>query len=672
MSSGCGDVLSLTDLQTAKKHQLFEAEVITGKQGGVAGGADIDYATNPVTLQTQKTLPAILRDLGFDPASFDFTTGGTLTTSDRNKVVYDPVSTTWYSWAGTLPKVVPAATNPLLDSNWKPQTDPDLRSDLASPGGAAVVSNALIEAPTVLAASGFIGLTEGKKIRTYRHNVDVISDWIYTTSAPDATTFKVSAVGGYLVLLTPNFASAGLKTGAYSPADAWYNRNVITALCLDTRFSEVSVGAPGSYYVLGSVVPNRSNFKFNIEKGCRLIGRYDDPAVPASIGSNTGGMLDFVLRGNYHVNGDYTNTGTLTDVHVVLDGIIETEYNAIHSQLNNNNCIGFYNVKDCSVTGTGLVNGSDHRGINCDGLSDNVRFDIAAIRNTRDEPFVMNVNANTGYGYVRVGRMYDMNFGGSATLRVGVRVVGGFVDVHIGSFEWNGSMQPVLVGAYNAQEVNVWCGTINGVTHGLRSYETRKAALHSGQFRNTFYAIGRAGVATGVTDEFYLGNIKALDATTTTAFYAETNQDSFRRLTIYKCDFAPCPIGFLYVRGLTGAGTPDVIDIEENKDPTVSGWTASYINILKGSIKTGLVTSGATSFTYNYALQGWNYNNVTVLINNGSNNYPFTLNLRTRATGTLPFVYNIGGVVINVTVSGTTITFAIPSGGTFVSAVAHN
>ena len=140
MSSGCGDVLSLTDLQTAKKHQTFEAEVITGKQGGVAGGTDIDYATNQVTGQVQKTLPAILRDLGFDPASFDFTTGGTLTVDDRNKVVYDPVSTTWYSWGGVLPKVVPAGTNPLLDSNWMPQTDPSLRGDLESDSGTAFVS----------------------------------------------------------------------------------------------------------------------------------------------------------------------------------------------------------------------------------------------------------------------------------------------------------------------------------------------------------------------------------------------------------------------------------------------------------------------------------------------------------------------------------------------------
>lgn len=130
MSSGCGDVLSLADLQTAKKHQIFEAEVITGRSGGVAGGAGIDYATNQVTGQTQKTLPAILRDAGFSPVSWDFSTGGTLTINDRDKVVYDPVSKTWYSYAGTLPVTVPASFNPVGNADWKPQTDPDLRSDL--------------------------------------------------------------------------------------------------------------------------------------------------------------------------------------------------------------------------------------------------------------------------------------------------------------------------------------------------------------------------------------------------------------------------------------------------------------------------------------------------------------------------------------------------------------
>lgn len=139
MSSGCGDVLSLADLQTAKKHQIFEAEVITGKSGGVAGGADIDYATNAVTGQVQKTLPAVLRDAGFSPVSWDFSTGGTLTANDRDKVVYDPVSKTWYSYAGTLPVTVPAGFNPVGNADWKPQTDPSLREDLASENGASMI-----------------------------------------------------------------------------------------------------------------------------------------------------------------------------------------------------------------------------------------------------------------------------------------------------------------------------------------------------------------------------------------------------------------------------------------------------------------------------------------------------------------------------------------------------
>lgn len=127
MSSGCGDVLSLNDLQVAKKHQIFEAEVITGKQGGVAGGADIDYATNQVTGQTQKTLPAVLRDAGFSPASFNFTTGGTLGADDADKAVLWPIEDggdgNYYVWRGSLPKVIPAASTPLTtggisDSAW--------------------------------------------------------------------------------------------------------------------------------------------------------------------------------------------------------------------------------------------------------------------------------------------------------------------------------------------------------------------------------------------------------------------------------------------------------------------------------------------------------------------------------------------------------------------------
>lgn len=140
MSSGCGDVISLEDMQTIKKHQIFEAEVITGLQGGVAGGASIDFATNPVTGQVQKTMPAILRDLGFRPASFDFSTGGTLSINDRDLAVLWPAPSgdgEWYYWEGALPKIIPASSSPsatggIVDGAWRPVGDITLRANLAS------------------------------------------------------------------------------------------------------------------------------------------------------------------------------------------------------------------------------------------------------------------------------------------------------------------------------------------------------------------------------------------------------------------------------------------------------------------------------------------------------------------------------------------------------------
>lgn len=206
MSSGCGDVLSLEDLKTAKKHHLFEAEVITGKQGGVAGGADIDYATNQVTGQTQKTLPAVLRDAGFSPVSWDFTTGGVLTTSDRGKVVYDPVSQTWYSYVGTLPVTVPAGFNPVGSSNWKPQTDPTLREDLAS---------------TSLPGSSLIGMPAGGTLANTILTVSVeqfgaIGDGstVSTASIQAAIDYVFAAGGGVVELGSKVYRAANLTLKA--------------------------------------------------------------------------------------------------------------------------------------------------------------------------------------------------------------------------------------------------------------------------------------------------------------------------------------------------------------------------------------------------------------------------------------------------------------------------
>lgn len=220
MSSGCGDVLSLEDLKTAKKHQLFEAEVITGKSGGISTGADIDYATNAVTGQVQKTMPAILRDMGFTPASFDFTTGGTLGVNDRDKVVYDPVSTTWYSWLGTLPKVIAAGTNPVGDANWKPYNDDQITSDIAD--GTAVYLEGTLDSHIRRTLKDFGALGDGSTADTA---AVLLAD---AYSVATGTTIEVTE-GNYKLLNAQLGGSYHFQSGAYFTGTLGATDNIVVA-----------------------------------------------------------------------------------------------------------------------------------------------------------------------------------------------------------------------------------------------------------------------------------------------------------------------------------------------------------------------------------------------------------------------------------------------------------
>lgn len=317
MSSGCGDVLSLADLQTAKKHQIFEAEVITGKSGGVATGADIDYATNAVTGQTQKTLPAVLRDVGFSPVSWDFSTGGTLTANDRDKVVYDPVSKTWYSYTGTLPVVVPASFNPVGNANWKPQTDPDLRNELAALSGASLV-----------------GFNSGYS--------DSVSLTVMDKLKQEINVDDFGAYGdAYLVNGSPN-PSRHDDTSAFQAAivAAW-------------RAGGVKVVATPwkSYYIAGKVYVLASESPSDIEatnfpkrrmqvidfQGARIVGR-DDTSDTTNVFIETGYI---------------TSTGTISSVF----GKSGEEYLTIGTTIRNATLINFYqgfrlrdHVFGCEVT----------------------------------------------------------------------------------------------------------------------------------------------------------------------------------------------------------------------------------------------------------------------------------------------------------------------------------
>ena len=79
----------------------------------------------------RQTMEGAVRKAGFRPASFDFLTGGSLVSGDRNKAVFNPAppgDNNWYAWQGAFPKIIPPNSTPstsggLGDNAWKPVTN---------------------------------------------------------------------------------------------------------------------------------------------------------------------------------------------------------------------------------------------------------------------------------------------------------------------------------------------------------------------------------------------------------------------------------------------------------------------------------------------------------------------------------------------------------------------
>ena len=392
MSSGCGDVLSLADLQTAKKHQIFEAEVITGKSGGVAGGADIDYATNPVTGQTQKTLPAVLRDAGFSPVSWDFSTGGTLTVNDRGKVVYDPVSKTWYSYAGTLPVVVPASFNPVGNANWKPQTDPYLRNDLAELDGSALVGAATYAQVRAYSGSATRMDIIGRSSPSDGGAGLFVVDPADTSTPDDDGTVLVDAAGRRWKRDYTGVKKAawfGVTDGADVSANL---QNALTlggagVYCDDGQFtisSKITVNhTDPTYPVMGRrstrfdlVGSSMTGTTFNTN-GTDFLEYIGTDGTIATQGIHSGSRLsDFTVYGTDNTGVALRLTGhaylKVEDVYLVRNnagittaGVLSSEFNRINAQYNN---YGMYinsgsNSTFNAVKINGIFNGNAIRGI---------------------------------------------------------------------------------------------------------------------------------------------------------------------------------------------------------------------------------------------------------------------------------------------------------------------
>lgn len=488
-------------------------------------------------------------------------------------------------------------------------------------------------------------------------------------ASPDGYGDHLAANGVVLQLVSqPTDLNHGIKLGSFVAAGAWSNRNALQAMLRNTRWSYFELVASGTYYVLGSVHPLRDNITILHRKGCNIRGRYNDPSIPASLTSQGGHMFGFVDYADPD-NGNFTIGNYFDGIDYIIEGDIASEYNAGHSALHNNNCLGFYKTKNCSVRGYGGVSGSDHRGVNFDGGAINCHVDIGYSKGTMDEPVVMKASAAVGnLCTVKIGRVDETPFGGSVAPIV-VRCENGNVKVRIGSFTWDGVTKPQLVGCFVAGTVDISFGDVDGVSQLARQLDTANVSVTGNSVKNTPYGIVRAGSALGAMKSASITGIKSVDSSFVAAYRAETNQDTFATLEIANNNFSGAGTSFAFYNNRTPPGLPSRYDLHDN--PTPSGFTPVDFNRLTSGITGNLVTPGSTSLVVNFKSPDWVYGKMSAILQVGGVNHSVEIDLRTRDLTSTQVNYYAGTGTLATTKSGGSLTLTC-TGCTLQIVTMHN
>ncbi|WP_449541002.1 hypothetical protein [Enterobacter ludwigii] len=575
----------------------------------------------------------------------------------------------------------------------------DVLIQLAAESGASLVGGA-IQVFTNVAAMKAFAVKAGRVYYTkgyYTDNDGGGAYYIGTTSGstPDGYGDHVASNGVFLLLISqPTDLRYGVKVvSTYDPATAWNNRNALQTMLRNQRFSYFVFGATGTYYVLGSIHPLRDYITIHHQAGCKIIGRYDDPSIPNSIVSQAGGMMGFAHffdpdNGDFIPwrDGDTRINKPTIGVKYILDGDISTEYNAIHTNKYNNNCIGFLKGHDCEVTGSGGVSASDHRGVNFDGIktnapngadntggSINCHIDISYCDNVVDNPVMIIGDYTTpSLCTINVGRVGKMITGGYNQPIV-ARVADGFdFRVTIGSFIGDNVIKPTFVGAYNCRSVDVEADYVNGASRLLYQYETLDSDVVVNEVYNTPVGITRAGTAANAMRSAKLHDIDATDSNFVIAYDAQVNTDAFTSLDITRNNFAYVGSTFRYYNNKQTAGLPVRLNIRDNIPP-LGGMTVVELNYYPTGMTGNLVTVGATTGTVNFKSPDWNYTKMTVIAQASGVYGQCTIDLRTRALTAQAVAFSAGSITVNTTITGNNIlNLSLSAGAAFQQVTLHN
>ncbi len=486
-------------------------------------------------------------------------------------------------------------------------------------------------------------------------------------------------IGGYQLRQNMHMPVRATSYGVSSSSSfiediAAINRLQMVRMLKNTDFSEFTLDVSGSVYFVGSVNCDRDNIQLEIPKGCFAKAKYDSPSYPPTSVAQSGGFLAFVGYQDPE-NNDFTVVKDVDNVSVVLNGDVETLYDADHSNEHNNNAIGLFRANDCCVIGTGGVSGSDHRGINFDGDCTNPVIDVGYINNCYTNPASIKGNPSAlSIGTCNIGKILKSNFESvnysifASDLKTANISVGSYDDQSASSIDqlvFASEVESVSLSIASSANANQLvrtsgCGSVvvSGISEQFDAdctYIVKRGAEGSIPLRS----VKVEGAVCGSDC------LSALDST-------EVTSGGFNLLSVSNCDYSLASSSFEYFSGETSLNRPEIYDIKDNLSP--SGYSPSplYIN-KKSSQSDNLVSGTPTSFMYDPYSPDRSYTYITLRTLESGSLYVKTFFLETLGGSSSSVIDTMGPSSLSVSSSGTQLTFSIVSGsGQFVNAIAHN
>jgi len=333
-------------------------------------------------------------------------------------------------------------------------------------------------------------------------------------------------------------------TSSYNEAIAQQNRVLIESVLRDTN-NKFVVFPPSTdtLFVCGSIHPLRNGLTIWHQAGCNIVGFNENSVIW------NGHLFGFVQYADPD-NGNYTVTGTTTDITYVLDGDLKAVYgNADAGNTYNNNGIGFKDVDNCQVIGNGGISQCNHVGINFDGDCDNSHIDVNYVKNCSTINVAMKGSA-TSMNTVKVKNLYNNLFDDTVnqpSARSSVYVRGHVVDIDVDHVVDTQGF-PIVLSIQTNEHVYAKFGLVEAsASMMVRGFETKNITISQASYSNLEYIVAIAGPSgPAIPRNIVIKNVTCVDASVVNTARIVDQEGvlvatDFERMIVRDCNFSASP-----------------------------------------------------------------------------------------------------------------------------------